>query len=142
MQGGTAVGLGRFDLVRPLLDEAFMLAREAGDSYRIALILNFRGDLARLEQNYSQAKIDYGSSIALFRELNAVRDLASALHNLGHTYLHLGDVERAHTLFSESMAAHQAQQNTPGIAECLIGFAAIAIVRGWHAAGVLRANWW
>jgi DNA-binding NarL/FixJ family response regulator len=64
-----------------------------------------------------------------------VRDLASSLHNLGHTYLRLGDVERAHALFDESLAIHQAQQNIPGIAECLIGFAALAITKDLPAEG-------
>jgi non-specific serine/threonine protein kinase len=91
--------------------------------------------LARCEQNYAQAQTAYEDSISLLRELDAVRDLASALHNLGHTCLHLGDVERAHALFNESLAAQQAQQNTPGIAECLIGFAALAVVCGLPAAG-------
>jgi serine/threonine-protein kinase PknK len=50
--------------------------------------------------------------------------------------LHLGDVERAHALLSESLATHQAQQDRLGMAECLIGFAAMAIVRGLPAAGV------
>jgi DNA-binding CsgD family transcriptional regulator len=68
------------------------------------------------------------------RELDAVRDLASALHNLGHACLHLGDVERAHKLFDESMARQQAQQNRPGMAECLIGYAALALTRNQPAA--------
>jgi DNA-binding CsgD family transcriptional regulator len=69
------------------------------------------------------------------REIGAQHDLASILHNLGHTYLHLGDVEHAHALFRESIAAHQALQNEPGMAECLIGFAAIALLRGLPAEG-------
>jgi len=69
------------------------------------------------------------------REVGAQHDLASILHNLGHTCLHLGDVEHAHTLFRESMEIHQALQNEPGMAECLVGFAAIALLRGLPAAG-------
>ncbi len=49
--------------------------------------------------------------------------------------MHLGEVERAQALFDESMAAHQAQQNKSGMAECLIGFAALAIGRGLPADG-------
>jgi len=61
--------------------------------------------------------------------------LASALHNLGHTYLHLGEVERAQALFNESLAAQQAQHNTPGVAECLMGFAALAVACGLPVPG-------
>jgi non-specific serine/threonine protein kinase len=136
MQAGTAMPLGRYDTVHTLLDEALKLAREAGDTYRIALILNFLGDLARCEQDFVGAKPYYENSLALFRELDAKRGVASVLQNLGHACLHLGEVEHAQVLFMESLALQEAQQNTPGMAECLIGFAAIAVVHNLSAAGV------
>jgi len=135
MQAGTAMPLGRYDTVHTLLDEGLKLAREAGDTYRIALILSFLGDLARCEQDFTGAKPNYENSIALFRELDAKRDVASVLQNLGHACLHLGEVERAHVLFMESLVLQHEQQNSPGMAECLIGFAAMAIVHGLPAAG-------
>lgn len=136
MHAGTAMALGRYDAVHSLLNEALKLSRQAGDSYRIALILNFLGDLARCEEDFAGAKPHYENSITLFRELDAKWDLASVLQNLGHTCLHLGDVTRGHALFVESLSMQQTQQNIPGMAECLIGFAAIAIVQGLPAAGV------
>jgi len=129
----TAMTLGKYEEARAMLNEGLTLLREAGNPYRIAMALNYSGDLARCEKNYARALAAYEESISLLRELGAVRDLASVLHNLGHACLHLGNVERAHTLFSESMAVHQAQQNTPGMTECLIGFAALAIVRDMPA---------
>ena len=131
----SAMALGEYDAAHAMLDEALPLLREAGNPYRIAMALNFSGDLARCEQDYAGAQTAYEESIKLLRELDAPRDLASVLHNLGHTCLHLGDIERAHALFEESMATQQAQRNTPGMAECLIGFAAVAVVRGLPAAG-------
>jgi predicted ATPase/DNA-binding NarL/FixJ family response regulator len=131
----TAMSLGNYDAARTLLDEGLAELREVGDPYRIAMALNFSGDLARCERKYARAQTAYEESIALLRQLGAVRDLASALHNLGHTCLHRSDIERAHALFSESLAAQLAQRNTPGVAECLIGFAAMAVVCGLPAAG-------
>ncbi|MCJ7556273.1 MAG: tetratricopeptide repeat protein [Gammaproteobacteria bacterium] len=133
--GSVAIELGDYDTARAALDESLAIAREAGDSFRIAHALNSLGDLARCEQRYEDAQSAYENSAALLRELGAQHDLASVLHNLGHTCLHLGDVERAHPLFRESMAAHQALQNVPGIAECLVGFAAVALLRGLPAVG-------
>lgn len=130
----SAMALSKYDAARTMLDEGLPLLRAAGNMYRIAMALNFSGDLARLEHNYAQAQTVYEESISLLREIGAVRDLASALHNLGHTCLHLGNVERAHALFSESLEAQHAQHNTPGIAECLIGFAAMAVACGLPAA--------
>lgn len=131
----TAMSQGRYDEARVMLDEGLALLRAAANPYRIAMALNFSGDLARCEQKYVLARSAYEESISLLRDIGAVRDLASALHNLGHTCLHLGEVERAHALFSESIAAQLAQRNTPGGAECLIGFAAMAVVCGLPAAG-------
>ena len=131
----AAVSLGKYDTARAMLDEGLPLLREAGNPYWIAMTLNGSGDLARCQQNYAQAQTAYEESIALLRQLDAARDLAAALHNLGHTCLHLGDAGRARALFKESLALQQAQQNTPGIAECLIGFAAMAIFEGLPAAG-------
>jgi predicted ATPase/DNA-binding NarL/FixJ family response regulator len=130
-----AMSLGRYDEAHAMLDEGLALLRETGDSYRIAMALNFSGDLARCERDYARAEPLYEESVSLLREVGAVRDLASALHNLGHTLLHLGDLERAHALFGESVAIQQAQRNTPGVAECLIGFAAMAVESNLPAAG-------
>ncbi|HEU5102864.1 MAG TPA: LuxR C-terminal-related transcriptional regulator, partial [Roseiflexaceae bacterium] len=135
VQGELALRLGDYESARALLDESLTLAREAGDAFRIAYILKCFGELAHCEQQYAEAQAAYEQSVALLRDLGATRDLATPLHNLGHTCLRLGDVERAYALFAESMAAHQAQQNRPGMAECLIGFAALAVVRGSPAAG-------
>ena len=130
----TAMSLGKFSVARAMLDEGLALLREAGNPYRVAMALNYYGDLARCERNYAAAQGAYAESISLLRELSAVRDLASALHNQGHTYLHLGDVERARASFDESMTLHQGQRNKPGMTECLIGFAALAVTVGLPAA--------
>ena len=91
----AAMALGNYDAARAMLDEGLPLLREAGDPYWIAMALNFSGDLARCEQKYALAQSAYEESIALLRELGAMRDLASTLHNLGHTCMHLGDLEHA-----------------------------------------------
>jgi DNA-binding NarL/FixJ family response regulator len=130
-----AMSLGQHDVARAMLDEGLPLLREAGDPYRIAMALNYRGDLARCEQNYVEAIATYQESINLLRAIDGHRDLASVLHNQGHAYLHLGNVERARSLFRESMAIHQEQQNTLGMAECLLGFAALALAGNATAAG-------
>jgi len=122
-----AMSVGKYDEARAMLDEGLPLLREAGSPYRIAMALNNKGDLARCEQDYAAAVAAYDESITLLRDIGAGRDLASALHNLGHALLHVGEVERARALFRESMSIQQKQQNRIGMAECLLGFAALAI---------------
>jgi predicted ATPase/DNA-binding CsgD family transcriptional regulator len=131
----AAMSIGEYEQAHAMLDEALPLLREAGNPYRLAMALNFSGDLARCEQRYVQAESAYQESITLLRAIDAERDLASVLHNLGHACLHLGHVERAQVLFNESMAIHQDQENTLGMAECLLGFAALATVSHMPAAG-------
>ena len=123
----ATMSLGKYEQAQAMLDKALPLLRELGDPYRIAMALNFTGDLARCEHDYTRAIPAHEESISLLRTIDAQRDLASALHNLGHACLHLGDGERARDHFLESMAIHQEQQNRLGMAECLLGFAALAI---------------
>lgn len=147
VQGQAAVWFGKLDEAHTLLEEALKLARESDDPYRIALTFNYLGDLARLERQYVLARTHYEKCVEMLRDLEAERDLAGTLQNLGHTCLHLGDSERAHTLFQESIAIQQAQQNRDGMAECLIGFAALAVAHGLPAAGtrllaaIIAAGW-
>jgi DNA-binding CsgD family transcriptional regulator len=135
-QGENAVQLGYYEIARERLNEGLTLARQDGDTYRIAHTLNILGDLARLEQNDNEALSVYENGAILLRELGGQRDLASLLSNQGFACLSLGDVERAYRLFDESMAIHQSQQNHPGVIECLIGFAATAVKDGQYTAGV------
>jgi predicted ATPase/DNA-binding CsgD family transcriptional regulator len=133
----TAMILGKYKEAHAMLDEGLTYLRQAGNTYRIAMALNYCGDLARCERQYAQACSAYEESASSLREIGATRDLASVLHNWGHACLHLADVERAQLLFRESMALQQAQGNTPGLTECLIGFAALVIVLGSPGAGAL-----
>jgi predicted ATPase/DNA-binding CsgD family transcriptional regulator len=133
----TAMILGKYKEAHAMLDEGLTYLRQAGNTYRIAMALNYCGDLARCERKYAQACSAYEESASTLREIGATRDLASVLHNWGHACLHLAEVERAQLLFRESMALQQAQRNTPGLTECLIGFAALAIVHGSLGAGAL-----
>jgi predicted ATPase/DNA-binding CsgD family transcriptional regulator len=126
----TAMSLGEYEEAHAMLDEALPILREFGNPYRIAMALNFSGDLARCERDYQKAQAFYEEGIALLRELEAPRDLASLLQNLGHACLHLGDIKRASALFNESLDLQTAQRNIPGIAESLIGFAALAVSHG------------
>jgi predicted ATPase/DNA-binding NarL/FixJ family response regulator len=134
--GDLAIELGYFDTARELLDESLTLAREAGDSFRIAHTFNALGDLARCQGNYVEAKSAYEYSATLLRELDAQHDLASILRNLGRVCLHLGNVECAHAMFSESLAIHKSEQHRAGMTECLIGFASIATLVGMPKIGV------
>jgi len=134
-QGEIALQLGNYAIARERLSESLTLAQNNGDTYRIAHTLNMQGDLARLEQNYPEAVSKYKQSEALLRELNAQQDLASVLCSLGFTGLFLGKIDRAQTLFRESLSIHQEKQNKRGMTDGLIGLAATAVMAGLPADG-------
>jgi predicted ATPase/DNA-binding CsgD family transcriptional regulator len=128
--------LGEYERAHEMLDEGMSLLRERGDPYRIGMAWNFAGDLARCEERYARAVAAYEESLSLLRKCKAERDLASVLNNLGHATLHRGELRNAHKHFRDSMTLHQSQQNRPGMGECLIGFAALAVVTGLTGIGV------
>jgi tetratricopeptide (TPR) repeat protein len=132
----VSIELGFYDTARTFLEESLALAREAGDAFRIAHALNslrrsgsLRTGLLPMHKPY------YERARRCCTKLGALRDRASVLQNLGSTCLQLGDVERAYSYFRESMTAHQAQQNVPGKLECLVGFAATAVMAGLPGPG-------
>jgi predicted ATPase/DNA-binding CsgD family transcriptional regulator len=133
MLGGMAVVLGKHNTARSLLEESMALARAAGDKYRIALTLNYMGDLARSERQVVQAQSTYEESLSILRELGATNEVPATLHNLAYVCLYQGDIERAHALFYESLEAQRAQTNQDGILEGLRGYAALASATGLAA---------
>lgn len=136
VQGNAATEIGDYVAARRYLNESLALAQESSDPFRTAMTLAFWGDLAFCEQNYGLAQKQYEQSVTLLRQLDATRDLTVPLQNLGHSYLHLAKVRQAHALFCECMSIHHAEQNRLGMVECLLGFAAVAILQGLPAAGV------
>lgn len=133
--GSVAIELENYEAARIFLDEGLALAQADGDPFRTGFALNILGDLARCQQRYAEALVYFERSITYFREIDAQRDLASVLRNLGHICLHLGNMGRAYRLFRESMTIQQIYRNMPGITECLVGFAGIAVQQNAPAAG-------
>ena len=136
IQALSAMDLEKYELAETSLQESLKLARESKDTIRIAHVCNYLGDVCRCEGNYGEALKWYDASLASFNEAEAKRDAAGVTHNLAYTYWHLGEKEKAESLFRESLASHKALKNAQGIAECLTGFAAILTERGFEAEAV------
>lgn len=136
LQAGTAVAIGKNEVARKMLEEGQRQVKQTGDNFRIALALNYEGDLALSEKNYSKAKSMYERSIALYREINSSRNLADVANNLGLVFLHLEDFNSAFDLFSEALSIFQSESNLAGIAESIVGFGAFAVITGLDAVGL------
>jgi non-specific serine/threonine protein kinase len=136
IQAINAIALGNYDQGRSLLNEALALARAQGMTHRFAGILKLLGDLMRLEGAHAEAQATYQQSLAIYRALNTKTDEASVLCSLAHVHLQLGETERAASLLNESMLVQRTRANERGMAECLLGFGALAIQRGSPALAV------
>jgi uncharacterized protein HemY len=88
------------------------------------------GDLARCEGSFAQAGAHYEESLLHLREVGASHEVAVAQHGLAYAFLRQGNVERAQSLFRESLEAMRAQDDREGVLKCLLGFAALALATG------------
>jgi predicted ATPase/DNA-binding CsgD family transcriptional regulator len=132
-QAEGSLALGNYAKARAAIEEGLAIAQDVNNPYLLALAINVLGDLERFEGNYVRAQAAHEQSLAGLRQIGAARDQAAVLHNLAHAHLHLGELVQAHKYFCESVSMQQEQDNTQGIAECLIGFGAMASVAGMPA---------
>jgi non-specific serine/threonine protein kinase len=137
IHGISAIAVGEHDRGRQLFDEGVTLIRAlSGKTHRAAEVLKIIGDMARRELAYAEARQLYEQSLSIYRELDATLDAAGVLIGLAHCDQHLGQAERAYTRLNESLAVQRVQGNERGIAECLLGFGALAALRGLPAQAV------
>ena len=86
-QVGLSRGTGEYDAALPLLDTALLIARELGDSLRVASAYNERGLNARRRLAFDEATAAYHAALPLLRDSG---DTAAAL--LAKVYIGLGRV--------------------------------------------------
>lgn len=135
-QAVAAIGLGQYQLARPLIEEALAGAHKLGDLYVAALITSFLGHLEHCEQNYAGAQAIYEEALAALRELGGTQEEPRVLQGLAHARLQQGDLDQAYALICESVALYRNRGNLKSMGECLIGFGVLASERGMHAEAV------
>jgi len=82
------------------------------------------------EYQAAQALLD--ESLSLCRKLDMKWALAYALHRHGRLAQQQGDCHAARSRFAESLEIWQHLGGKRGIAECLEGFAGVAVAEGRH----------
>jgi tetratricopeptide (TPR) repeat protein len=152
--GNSSLALGDIPAARGHLEQALPLAKQVGDNWLIASILNNMGEVARVEGDYPLAQKNYEQSEALFRGGEDIEDQNRLAHSLGYIALYQGDAAKAEQLFDKSMTIFRELGIRRGIAECLAGFARLALVRGKPEAAArllgaataemraCHADWW
>jgi predicted ATPase/DNA-binding CsgD family transcriptional regulator len=135
-QAAAAIGLGKYQIARSLIEEALPAQQKVGDPWRVAVILSFLGHLEHWEQNYGRAQGTYEESLALLRKVGGTGEEPRVLQGLAHARLQQGDLNQAHALICESVMLYKSRGNIQGLGECLIGFGALALERGMPAEAV------
>ena len=109
--GQMATALGKYDEAHALLDESLTLARVARDTVLIGLALQSLGGQIRCEGQFVQAGVYYDESLLRLREVGAAHEIQVAQHGLAHALLHQGNIERAQSLFGESLKVMHMQED-------------------------------
>jgi DNA-binding CsgD family transcriptional regulator len=119
-----ALRSGDLSTAASLLDQAVKLARTAGDSWNVAMLLGQLGDVERMRGTHPRATPLYQESIRLFQVLG-LREDPSRVHNLGYVALAERHNGRAAALFIDALRAFRRVGDQRGIADCLIGLGCV-----------------
>ncbi|HEX5506424.1 MAG TPA: helix-turn-helix domain-containing protein [Thermomicrobiales bacterium] len=142
MRAHVALRRGDVATAAALLEEDARLARRAGDAWGLATALGELGDLARARGAHAEAGARYAESLALREGLGIPGATPSLRHNLGYVALAAGDVTAATASFADALDQFRRLGERRGVAECLLGLAAVAAATGragdaarWFGAG-------
>ncbi|HET7056173.1 MAG TPA: LuxR C-terminal-related transcriptional regulator, partial [Thermomicrobiales bacterium] len=114
--GHFAAALGDIDAAERYAVEALPLARELGDSRRMALTLMLLSNVAIERGDISSGREYLEQVLALPRKEGPDRGIASTLQGLGYMAMVTGDFTRAQELISESLALNRSVGNTVELA--------------------------
>jgi predicted ATPase/transcriptional regulator with XRE-family HTH domain len=122
----------RGDLTRALelLDQALTLARETGDSIRIAFACQQGGLAAQLAGDPERARVLLDESLARASEANTVHEIAISTHLLAGLALLEGELDQAGTLWEESLSLFRETGDQSQMAMMLTNLALVAVLQG------------
>lgn len=129
VQATVAAKTGAYEDAATGFEDALAAAREVGDQFREAGILNNLGILCELQNQPERAMEWYDQSIRLHRAMNDDHGLAIALDNRGICAECLGLDDVAWNMFSESLAICRRLDYPEGINRALNNLGLIALDR-------------
>lgn len=101
--GNAYWGLERSGVAIGYFDESASVFRSIGDDYGEANALKDLGIACRTAGRHDEGILHLSRSVELFQQMDAPRDLASALSNLGQSYANLGAYRFALDAFESSI---------------------------------------
>ena len=97
------------------LDMALAMTRELSDKFVLANTVEWQGQLASTQKDYSRAQEFSNECIRLFREMGNQWGVARALGNLGTVLYVQGDYYGAQNHFEEALAIYRKIADKPGL---------------------------
>jgi predicted ATPase/Tfp pilus assembly protein PilF len=130
-----AAGLGRFWEMRGHLSEGrrwlqSALINNLEPTTLRAKGLNAEGALARLQGEYSAARLSHDESLEIFQDLGDKRGVAESLERLGNIASDLGENEAAAVYYRASLENYKEIDDDKGIAWVLNSVGGTALARG------------
>lgn len=130
--GITAMMQQNYAIAGGHLDKAIAMALQNHDQYRAAIAILAKGDLARCQLRFVEAKVFYEDGVVRFGLLGAERNLATAERGLGYTHLRLENRAQAQTHLRNALELEQRSNNRLGMQQALLAFAALAASMGMN----------
>ncbi|MCA1554062.1 MAG: tetratricopeptide repeat protein, partial [Chloroflexi bacterium] len=130
--GHWALAHGDYTTARRHYLESLVWRRQLGTRWLIALGLRDVAHVMCLQNDHQQAEPVYAEALALARALGDQRSEASIAQALGDVALHLGDIERAKALLTDSLTSFYRWSDALGIANGLRGFADLSQVQSQY----------
>ena len=128
--GVVAIGEGRFDEARALLEESGAIRERLGDGVGLQTATHNLGCLALNEGDFEQATAQLEAALAQSRRLGLEMALPIGLCDLGFALIGLGRYAEARTRLTESLDASVRHGSPEEIAYCLVGLGAVAAEAG------------
>lgn len=130
--GHVALFQGDFAAARAHYTEALPIRRQLGDPRGIAIVIGSLGRTALFAGDIAAARTYLEESLAIFRRVVAHTDTVGILCDLGYVAIAEDDRARAEAYMREGLTSAQQWDIKHGSAQCLEGYAALAVVCGRH----------
>ncbi len=138
--GHNALEQCLYDQAEALYVEAVAHARISGDHYALALASGSLGIVTIMHGSPARAEAIFEEVLPLYRQLGDTADIARAYRWLGMIAIEQGDIDRARAALTTGLTAQQTLHGHVGVAECLEGFAALAVAEMQPARALTLAS--
>jgi predicted ATPase/class 3 adenylate cyclase len=122
--------MGRYDEAERFLNESLAIARESGDSRRIAVALQPLGMACMGRGDLPAARRHLEEGLALARERGDRRDIASMLNSMGQLYRMEGALDKAEPLYTQAISLAHDLGDREIVAVGLLNLAMVDAERG------------